>query len=73
MKPANQANWPPSWRIWGMIRSLQVTYGITDEKLAEYMQITMKTLRSYDEDQSKLTLAKLDRLREAIGPMIDLL
>ena len=62
-----------SSRIWGAIRCLQIYYGISDDTLCQYLNVTKPTLRSYDEDPSKLTLAKLDRLREAIGPMIDLL
>ena len=68
-----KTNLPLSWRIWGAIRCFQIFYGISDDTLCEYLNVTKPTLRGYDEDPSKLTLAKLDRLREAIGPMIDLM
>lgn len=47
--------------IWCKVRYWQQLNDVTESELAEYFNVTERTLREYDKNASNITLAKIDR------------
>ena len=59
--------WPLSMLLWFFIREWQIVAKVTDEELAGFLKVNVRTLKSYDISAHGLTLAKLDNLACTAG------
>ena len=51
---------PTYKRIWCKIRYYQQLNDVTNENLAKYLNVSVRTLSSYDKDAKSLTLGNID-------------
>ena len=57
--------------IWSNIRRFQYLEGMTDERLAEALGITTRTLYDYNKDPSKISLDKIQSFVEDTNYDVD--
>lgn len=53
--------------IWGNIRKFQYLNDLTDEQLADVLNLATRTLYNYDKDPSDLTLKRIQLFIESLG------
>lgn len=58
-------------RVWCKIRYCQHCKGITNEQLAQFLEVNERTLKEYDKDAKNVTLGKIDKFLSVIGMTID--
>lgn len=59
--------WPLSMLLWIWIREWQKEANVTNEELAGFLKVNVRTLKSYDISAHRLTLEKLDSLACTVG------
>ncbi|WP_072416526.1 MULTISPECIES: hypothetical protein [unclassified Ruminococcus] len=57
--------------IWGNIRRFQYINSLTNAQLAEALDVTERTLYSYDKDPSTLTLQRIQRFLDCSGVLME--
>lgn len=60
-------------KIWGNIRKYQYLHDLTDEELARILELTTRTLYTYDKDPSGLTLKRVQSFIDYSGMELDAL
>lgn len=60
-------------KIWGNIRKYQYINDLTDDELAKILELTTRTLYSYDKDPSGLTLKRVQNFIDSSGIDLDAL
>lgn len=54
-------------KIWGNIRKYQYINDLTDDELAKILELTTRTLYTYDKDPSGLTLKRVQSFIDSSG------
>ena len=60
-------------KIWGNIRKYQYINDLTDDELAKILELTTRTLYSYDKDPSGLTHKRVQNFIDSSGIDLDAL
>lgn len=60
-------------RIWSNIRKYQYLHDLSDDELAKILEITTRTLYTYDKDPSGLTLKRVQSFIDCSGMELDVL
>ena len=60
-------------KIWGNIRKYQYINDLTDDELAKILELTTRTLYTYDKDPSGLTLKRVQNFIDSSGIDLDAL
>ena len=60
-------------KIWSNIRKYQYLHDLSDEDLASILELTTRTLYSYDKDPSGLTLKRVQTFIDCSGMELDAL